>query len=245
MTHVVFGINDPDPKDKLNLTLNPPSTYARRHPLYTHPSEAIVKPFGHTWKFHPHVQWTEEHEIMAKNRPDGVNRTNSSTVGGGGLEWGAWFEFNDKDERITTPSLAFLVDMFLNTPILLPRSEKVGLTSRYIPPCIIYLFSLNSNFSWYPTMVLTLEFKNKIPKPSPKHAARTVGLYSSGYFMTPPNGRHEAYVEVWTAPSSIGEGNPTEDWRDSQICLAIATQMALILPMEVNEKQGGKKTAKL
>jgi len=94
-------------------------------------------------------------------------------------------------------------------------------------------------------MVLSLEFKNKIPKPSPKHAARTVGLYSSGRFMTPPSGRHEAYVEVWTAPSSIGEASPTKGWRENQICLAIATQMALTLPMEVNEKHGGKKTAKL
>lgn len=138
MTHVVFGIIDRDPKDELNLTLNPPSTYARRHPLYTHPSEAVVKPLRHTWKFHPHVRWTEEHEIMAKNRPDGVNRTNSSTVGGEGLEWGAWFEFNDKDERITTPSLAFLVDIFLNTPTLLPRSEKVGLSTRY--PFVLLIF---------------------------------------------------------------------------------------------------------
>lgn len=93
-------------------------------------------------------------------------------------------------------------------------------------------------------MVLSIEFKNKIPKPSPKHATRTVGLYSSGRFMTLPNGRHDVYVEVWTAPSSIGEGSPAEDWRDNQICLAISTQMALTLPMEVNEKQG-KKTAKL
>jgi len=76
---------------------------------------------------------------MAKNLPDGVNRTNSSTVGGEGLEWGAWVEFNDKDERITTPSLAFLVDTFLNTPNLLPKSEKVGMTARY-PLLVLHIF---------------------------------------------------------------------------------------------------------
>lgn len=141
MAHAIFGVNGPDPKDKLNLTLNPPSTYARRHPLYTHPSQAVALPLKDTWKFHSRVQWTREEEILAKNKVDGPNRTNSSSVGGGGLEWGTWFEFKDKDEKITTPSLAFLADIFLNTPTLLPKSEKRGLSTR----CLITYNCIKTN----------------------------------------------------------------------------------------------------
>ena len=131
MTHSIFGINEPHPKDKLNLNLNPPSTYARRHPLYIHPSKAVSKPIRHTWNFHPYCKWTDEPDILARNEIDSPNRTNSSTIGRGGLEWGAWFEFTDKDDTISNPALAFLVDIFLNTPTLLPKSERVGLTTRY------------------------------------------------------------------------------------------------------------------
>jgi len=224
-THTIFGINEPHPKDKLNLNLNPPSTYARRLPLYIHPSKATRKPVRNTWQFHPYCKWSDEPDILAKNEINSPNRTNSSTVGGGGLEWGAWFEFTDKDDKITNPSLAFLADTFLNTPTLLPKSERVGLTT-----------------SWYPTMTLSIEFKNKIPPSSSLHADRTVGLYSCGRFMTAPQGRHDAYVEVWTAPSNIGEGSVNmENWRDNQVCLATATQMALTLPMQVNKKLGKPK----
>jgi len=132
MAHAIFGINAPRPRDKLNLTLNPPSTYARRHPLYTDPSNAIVKPLRHTWRFHKRAKWTEEKEILAKNELDGASRTNSSSVGGNGLEWGAWFEFSDEEQLITNPALCFLADMCLNTPTLLPKSERVGLTTRYV-----------------------------------------------------------------------------------------------------------------
>jgi hypothetical protein len=77
------------------------------------------------------VRWTEEPEIIKKNKINSETRTGSHTIGGDGLEWGAWFEFVDKDARIANPSLAFLVDMFLNIPTLLPRSERPGLTTRY------------------------------------------------------------------------------------------------------------------
>ena len=131
-THIIFGINEPHPNDKVNLNLNPPSTYARRHPLYTHPSKAIRKPIHSRWNFNTHFKWSEELNILAKNQIDSPTRTNSSTIGGGGLEWGSWFEFTDKDDRITNPSLAFLVDIFMNAPTLLPKSERVGLTTRYL-----------------------------------------------------------------------------------------------------------------
>jgi hypothetical protein len=84
-------------------------------------------------------------------------------------------------------------------------------------------------------MTLSIEFQAPIPPAgSMRHAARTVGLYSSGTFWGEPQGRHDAYLEVWTAPANLGEGKEVEGWRDEQFCLATATQMALTLPMEVN-----------
>lgn len=94
-------------------------------------------------------------------------------------------------------------------------------------------------------MTLTIEFKFPIPSPSSDHAARTVGIYSSARFMNDPQGRHDVSLELWTAPSGIGEGRETVGWRDKQVCLAISTQMALTIPMEVNEERGRKNTSKL
>lgn len=72
----------------------------------------------------------EDQEILAKNKVNGTNRTSGSSIGGGGLEWGGWLEFVDQGERITNPALVFLADMFINTPDLLPKSERIGLPSR-------------------------------------------------------------------------------------------------------------------
>ena len=89
-------------------------------------------------------------------------------------------------------------------------------------------------------MTLAVDFKVPIRNLTSEHSHQTAGLYSSGRFINDPQGRHDIYVEVWSAPSKIGEGIPEPGWRDKQICLAIATQMALTLPMEVNLKNGQK-----
>lgn len=94
-------------------------------------------------------------------------------------------------------------------------------------------------------MTLAVEFKSPIPAPSDIHASRTVGLYSSGRFLNDPQGRHDVYVEVWTAPCNLGEGKEVEGWRDNQVCLAVSTQMALTIPMEVNQERGRKNAARL
>lgn len=130
-TDLIFGKNPSNSTNEIpQLTLSPPSRYARRIPLYTHPSTAVVQPTRKTWDFRSYITLAPDPEILAKNRPESPNRTDSTTVGGDGLEWGAWFEFVDKDDKITNPSLAFLVDIFVNLPSLLPRSERVGLKSR-------------------------------------------------------------------------------------------------------------------
>lgn len=94
-------------------------------------------------------------------------------------------------------------------------------------------------------MTLSIEFKAPIPPPSEYHASRTVGIYSNGRFMTHPQSRHEAYVEIWTAPSNIGENKSIDGWRDKQICLAIATQMALVIPFDEADKKMDREKARL
>jgi hypothetical protein len=78
-------------------------------------------------------------------------------------------------------------------------------------------------------MTLTIEFKFPIPS-TMELAKRTVGLYSCSRYINQPQGRHDAFVEVWTAPSNIGEGKEEAGWRKKQLCLAISTQMALVIP---------------
>lgn len=86
---------------------------------------------------------------------------------------------------------------------------------------------------------MTVEFMARIPS-SPDYVSRTVGLYSESRFLTDPHGRHNAHVEVWTAPSAIGQGEIEVGWRDKQYCIAVVDQMALTLPMDLNHRQGSK-----
>ena len=77
---------------------------------------------------------------------------------------------------------------------------------------------------------------------SPHHARRTVGVYFSGRFVN--DGRHDATVEVWTAPAELGEGDENLEWREPQRCLATATHFGLVVPFSVNQAKG-EKAAKL
>ena len=92
-------------------------------------------------------------------------------------------------------------------------------------------------------MSLAIDFQFPISQLDPsKHSFRNVAIYSVGKFINHPQGRHDVYVEVWTAPSNIGEGDPSkEGWRDEQICLARATQTALAVPVAMNMRNGQKK----
>ena len=134
--HLIFGSNIDTSSDSPHLNLLPPSPYARRIPLYTHPSKVVgtVQDRDVYKNFRHRIKMSTEHDILAKNLPDSPNRANASTVGGGGLEWASWLGFVEKDDLITSPSLAFLADMFSNLATLLPPSERKGLGIRYAKP---------------------------------------------------------------------------------------------------------------
>ena len=108
--------------------------------------------------------------------------------------------------------------MFRNLPEMLPKDQKAG-------P------------SWFPTMVLDLQFLVKIPS---SYRLRTVGLWSEGRFLQ--DGRHDNSVEVWTAPCELGDKGAKidKDWKKEGHCLCISRQMALTLPISVNESRGAK-----
>lgn len=61
--------------------------------------------------------------LLSHNDPSSALRTTADSVGGGGTEWGAWYELTNKDDKLTTSSIPFLCDSFVNLPSLLPASE--------------------------------------------------------------------------------------------------------------------------
>ena len=127
-THVIFGTNAPSPTQQTRVSIDPPSPYARQIPLHVHPSKATPATVRDLYKFNHHIKTTTDPVIKARNAVDSPTRT---TIGGGGLEWGGWLEFVDKQECITSPSLAFLVDVFVNLVRLLPKEVRGNLDARY------------------------------------------------------------------------------------------------------------------
>lgn len=61
--------------------------------------------------------------LLSRNDPRSSTRTTAELVGGGGVEWGAWQELTQKDDKLTTSSVPFFCDSFVNLPNLLPESE--------------------------------------------------------------------------------------------------------------------------
>jgi len=138
------------------------------------------------------------------------------------IDTGSWFTLTDKEERLAESMIPFFADLVINTPDLLPKEARGG-------------------YSWYPTVTMSVEFKSRIPT-SPEFGQRTIGLYSQERFMT--EGRHDIYAEVWSAPcdlDNIREGDEDKTWKSQMVCLAVSTQMALVVPMDVNNRRGGVK----
>jgi len=219
MAHIIHGVLEPPAgTTEAKLTVAPPSPYARRIPMYTHPSRTPASP--------NRQKWTYKSNITLAGDP--VYAENAKTPRQG-LEFGLYLTLRDAQERLTPPVLAFMADTYEALDEHIPGIHQ----------------TLRAT-SWAPTIVMTLEFKFPIPKPSSTdHSSRTVAIFSSGKFINDPQGRHDTYVEVWTAPSDIGKGVVKDGWKESQRCLAVSTQMALLLPMDVNRKLGCRDGSKL
>ncbi|KAF8755126.1 Thioesterase-like superfamily [Rhizoctonia solani] len=144
----------------------------------------------------------------------------------GGLESGAWWELAGENEELHLSMIPFFADIFDNTPSILSQVH-----GKEIPAM------------WYPTMVMTIEFKRKLPRRGmPGYSSRTLGVYSKGSFLE--HGRHDMYGEIWSAPSCIGQSDgrdPTDgSWKKDMRCVAITGQMALSVSIAINESKGDK-----
>ncbi|KAL4081220.1 thioesterase-like superfamily-domain-containing protein [Scleroderma citrinum] len=224
--HLIFGDLSPQPSAAIQRTLVSPSAYARRLPLYCHPSAAALSEPRPEYTFKSQLRWSVDRAIASRNHLDSPTRTSSETVGGGGTEWGAWCELSNEGGTPRISAIPFFGDIAMNLPVLLPESKPGHIKSF-----------------WFPTIVMTIESKSKIP--SVDFSDCTVGVYSESRFLHDPQARHHTRVEVWSAPSCIGQGTVEERWRDKQYCIAVVGQMALMLPIELNFKEGMKDRTKL
>ncbi|KAJ7119009.1 thioesterase-like superfamily-domain-containing protein [Mycena epipterygia] len=213
--HLIFGSIPPSTRPLIDLA----SGYARRHPLAGHPSKVVATNVTEFFGFRKHLRWAEDPFLLSQNEPDSPAR--KVTTGGGVAVWGAWIELVDKDERLTPASLALFADCVHNFATLLPGS----------------ITGLDLKNAWLPTLALNVEYKAPIPAHS---APRTIGVYVISGFVSEPQGRHNTFIEMWSAPSGIGEGAEVDGWRDSMVCLAIAAQTQLMVSGSVNEKAAAK-----
>jgi hypothetical protein len=95
--------------------------------------------------------------------------------------------------------------------------------------------------SWFPTLTFSLDFKSRFPlsavpantstSTNTTPSRTTVGLYSVCKFIH--EGRHDQTVEVWSAPSGIGEKGGrkigSDEWRREAQILGISTQVSWML----------------
>ncbi|KAJ7601037.1 thioesterase-like superfamily-domain-containing protein [Mycena floridula] len=216
LVHLIFtNLQNLPPND---FELIPPSPYARRLPLYTTPETARWTSPKKIYTYGSRFQMSEDMELDKHNSKTSPTRTHSRSVGGDGIVWGGWVKF-DESNRLTPGFLALCSDI----------------SGEYVPK--EHAGDLFRN-KWYATLGLTLEFKFPISSCSSLHSQRTVGVYTQTLFINPPHAHHDMYTEIWTAPSEEGLKDP--NWRDNQRCLAVSTQMPIVLDVSVNLKRGAK-----
>lgn len=79
----------------------------------------------------------------------------------------------------------------------------------------------------FPTLTISLLFHAALPVTAPYLSDQyTLGVYSPGGSPI-HQGRHEQRIEVWTAPSGVGQGAEQEGWRERSMLLCTSTQAAL------------------
>jgi len=210
--------------DKSTPTILPPHPYAARTPFRQHTSVSLDTRLPPKLSFRSQIRSSDDRTIQERYHAQSKVPEESS----GGFNHGGWFEVlgEEKGVRLGLPAMALLADLCRNTPTVLPEDDQPG-------------------SSWFPTLTLALEFKVKLSSLPDYMAPHTFGVYSTGRFIH--QGRHEVQSEVWTAPSALpdhsakkdatGAGVVDANWREKMVCVAIASQMALTIPLEVNQRK--------
>ena len=118
LTHIICGTLDPEnaPTGFLSdMTVAPPSETAVEIPMHTHPSRC---------KYHPALpRWTYKDRIAARRDPVHEGRMRSAP-GVNGSDWGEYITLVGKDDRLTSPMMAFFADSHLPLPVLLPALKN-------------------------------------------------------------------------------------------------------------------------
>lgn len=85
---------------------------------------------------------------------------------------------------------------------------------------------------------MSIEFKRKLPLDS-QFSSTTLGV--SSFKRHIQNGRWNDSLELWTAPCAIGENVEKDDkWREKMVCVAVASQVALMVSPEKNARHAKK-----
>lgn len=123
MVHLIFGDLSPRLSRELPNTLSLPPPYARRLPLHDHPSTSSPDEGWESFRYNSQMKLAIDKTILARNHPSSSTRTTSETVGGGGVEWGAWCQLTSGDHTFKTSTIPFFADTVINLPFLLPENE--------------------------------------------------------------------------------------------------------------------------
>lgn len=209
-----------------------PSPYARRIPLFTHPS-LIEEPKPGAEILEAVANFTDDLQTVVdpawpdRNKPEARERSfeypitgnTSEKVGGGGVDEGRWITVTPSakgsENTVLRASLCpFILDLTHSYPELLGAGEH-----------------------WNPTMTWAITFYGKVPSLSRGHSQTTTGLYTHAKSMVDPDSRQSLVAEWWTAPSEIGQGIVEEGWREKQICMATSEQVAIVVPQDVEMKR--------
>ncbi|KAF8317549.1 thioesterase-like superfamily-domain-containing protein [Cantharellus anzutake] len=218
---IVGTLPDPSkiPEDRSMPSLALPHPFATRIPFRSHPAAGNIDQLPSKLVFRDCLKSSFDHAVAERTLEKMKNPADSD----GGLDHAQWYQLlGEKDgERVGLPAIPFFADLCRNTPGILPKDIAA-------PDSLIR--------SWFPTLVLNLEFKLSLSSLPGYISPTTFGVFSVGRFIW--QGRHEVRSEVWTSPSEIGTGGRVDpDWREKQFCVAIATQMALSIPIEVNKRK--------
>ncbi|KAG8998202.1 hypothetical protein FRB94_007173 [Tulasnella sp. JGI-2019a] len=187
---------------------NLPESHQPICPLKLHPGtvDRFSKKFPQQ-KFAKHFEWAADRSV-SKDTKD--------------ILFGSWTEFADRSgsETMEADTLAMFLDITTSpfTVVGAPDPEYAGVDM------------------WYPTVVMTLEFKVKLPLLSDSFAPTTLGVFSRKSHVR--NGRYTDVAELWTAPCSIGDKEHVvdENWREKMVCVAVGGQMGLMVPATLNNR---------
>ncbi|KAG8907968.1 hypothetical protein FRC01_007528 [Tulasnella sp. 417] len=190
-----------------------PKAFSPLHPLPTHPSQTPISDRLWAPNFHKRYSWAKEPSTVERNS---LIRKEGRTPEG--MTWGAWVELHEKPEVSMSASwIPFFVDMTETTWELLPKDVTGGV--RW----------------WPPSISIVIEFKCRLPLPS-QYAPHTLGVFTWKRHLK--NGLWNDSSEIWSAPSALGDadGEVDEQWKGEMVCVAVATQVASMEPVDVQTR---------